>query len=174
MKKYTEQFKLSVVNQYLTGEAGYTTVAQLRQIPRSLVRRWVTFFKAHGIEGLRRKSGSYDAQFRLAVLEHMWENTLSYGDASVAFNIRDQCAVGIWERAYLADGIDALVPRPKRKPKKMSDQKELEPPLPIADKDRTRDELIVELRHLRLEVACLKKLEALDQAKRVALRKKRK
>lgn len=174
MKKYTEQFKLSVVNQYLTGEAGYTTVAQLREIPRSLVRRWVTFFKAHGIEGIRKKCSIYDAEFKLTVLEHMWENSLSYGDASVAFNIHDQCAVGIWERAYLADGIDALMPRTQGRPKNMPDHKELELPPPTADKDRTREDLLAEVKHLRLEVAYLKKLEALDQAKRVALRKKRK
>jgi transposase len=103
----------------------------------------------------------------------MWENGLSYCEASACFNIRDQCAVSKWERAYEAGGVAALRQRQCGRPRKMPDsEKPVAPPLP--DDARSREDLLAENKQLRMEVAFLKKLEALDQAKRAALRKKRK
>jgi transposase len=172
MKKYSEKFKLKVVKAYLSGEAGYTTIAQENNVSRSLVRRWVDFYKFFGIDGLKRKTARYDAAFKLSVLQHMWENSLSYGQAAAMFNIRDQCAVGNWDRAFESGGVAALEPRPPGRPKKMPDAKQKTTPAPRFD-PRTREEILAENEQLRMEVAYLKKLEALDQAKKAALRKKR-
>ncbi|MFL6657161.1 MAG: IS3 family transposase [Massilia sp.] len=161
MTQYTEQFKLSVVRAYMTGEAGYTTVGQNYHVPRGLVRRWVTFFKLHGREGLRPKSssGRYDPAFKKSVLEHMWENKLSFGEVAAAFNVRGQCAISAWERAYLAEGIDALASRSRRRSDSMSAVTKPQVPRPD-DASRTREQLLAEIEYLRCEVAVLKKLEA--------------
>jgi transposase len=174
MKKYTEQFKLTVVKDYLSGSAGFTSISRQYSVPRSLVQRWVRFFRLHGVVWFKRKSGRHSAEFKLSVLKHMWENDLSYGEVSSLFDIRYQGAIGTWERSYRAGGFDALEPRPPGRPKKMPTSKENKPIALPDEETRTREELLVENRRLRMELEYVKKLDALVQSTKAAQRKKRK
>jgi transposase len=176
MKKYTEQFKLEVIEHYLTGSAGFTTISRQYSVPRSLVQRWVRYFRLHGAASLKRSAVRYSAAFKLSVLKHMWENDLSYGQVSTQFDIRDQCAVGAWERGYQRGGFDALEPNPRSRSKKMPTPKDTEtlPSSSPDDETRTRQDLLVENKRLRMELEYLKKLDALVQSKQSTLRKKRK
>ena len=54
--KYTLEFKLNVVNLYLTGEMSYQSLANELKINNpSMIARWVTDFREKGIEGLKPK-----------------------------------------------------------------------------------------------------------------------
>lgn len=166
--KHTEQFKLAVVEHYLTGADGYKTVARHHGIAYSLVSRWVAFYRHHGADGLKsRPASGYSAEFKLSVLQHMWDNNLSYAETSAHFNIRAQCCVGIWERSFSEGGLEAPIPTAQRPPTTMPDpQTNHVPSTEVAPNDemRPREELLVELNYLRMENAYLKKLEALVQA----------
>lgn len=171
MRKHTEQFKLAVTQHYLGGLDGYGAVAQHHGIGKALLRRWVAFYRSHGADAFTRKTTSYTADFKLAALEHMWKNKLSYAATAAIFNIRGQCYLGIWERRFRDGGIDALQPRPRGRPKNMPDPDNKKPPAPVpapADESRTREELVTELNYLRMENAYLKKLKALVQADKQA------
>jgi transposase len=176
MKRYTEQFKVRLVEQYLTGEAGFTAVSREHRVPRSLLQRWVAFFRQHGVEGLRPKSVTYDGEFKLSVLRHMWENDLSLGQVSAIYDIRDQCAVGKWQRSYEASGPASLGATPTSSIESMSSSvKKVKKPDPsIPDSEKSHEDLLAELNWMRMENAYLKKLDALVQAKRAALQSKRK
>jgi transposase len=93
----------------------------------------------------------------------MWDNELSYGQAAALFNIRSPGSLSVWEREYRRAGLDALVGRPRGRPKSM--------PVPLPpeqkpdDDKRPREELLAELDYLRMENAYLKKLRALVQAR---------
>jgi transposase len=177
MTKYNEQFKRAVVQQYMSGTAGYKSVAQRHDLGHSTVRKWVAFHRRHGEAGLAKKFSHYSAAFRLSVLQHMWDNHLSYVQAAAEFNIRNAGSIGQWERSYHSGGIDALNPRVRGRPKKMPDSQPPKAQLPSDDESRTREELVAEVNHLRMEVAYLKKLRALVQAQqqlRTTARKKRK
>jgi transposase len=179
MKKHTEQFKLSVVEHYLNSLEGYQAVAQHHGIGRVLVRRWVAFYRCHGVDGLKKKYSKYSAEFKLSALQHMWDNKLSYSATAAIFDIRGQCFLGIWERSFSEGGIDALKSHPRRRTKIMPDPKTSQPesPAPAADDEaRSRADLISELNYLRMENAYLKKLKALVQADQqaAAARAKRK
>jgi transposase len=161
-----------VVQHYLNGLDGYEAVAQHHDIGKTLVCRWVAFYRSHGTDAFTRKYTSYSADFKLAALEHMWKNKLSYAATAAIFNIRGQCYLGIWERSFRDGGIDALQPRPRGRPKNMpeTDNKNTpthNTPTPVTapdDESRTREELVTELNYLRMENAYLKKLKALVQA----------
>jgi transposase len=171
MKKHSAQFKLSVVEHYLSGTDGYKAVAYSHGIGYSLVKRWVTFYRYHGMNGLTKKTAPpYTPEFKLSVLRYMWDNRLSYAETAAKFNIRAQSCLGVWERSFLKDGMDSLIPPPQGTHKTMSDSKTDTPPptAPPSDDARPREELIAELKHLRMEVAYLKKLKALVQAKQLA------
>jgi transposase len=176
MAKYTEQFKLEVVLDYLdSGSVGFRALAQRYGIPNHFtVRKWVLAYQVHGNVGLSKKLSQYSAEFKLFVLKHMWDNHLSMVQTAVKFDIRDDGMVGRWERAYRAGGIEALVPRPRGRPKSMATAVP-KPDDPPGDDKRSREELLAEVNQLRMELAYLKKLEALVQARpKQAPRKKRK
>jgi transposase len=179
MKKHTLEFKLSVVERYLGGLDGYKEVGRHHGIAYSLVKRWVGFYRLHGIDGLKKKSSPpYNPEFKLSVLQYMWDNNLSYDQTAAKFNIRAQSSIGMWERSFLDGGMDALMPPPERSDKKMPDRKTSSSPpaAPPGDEARPREELLEELNYLRMENAYLKKLRALVQAeqKAAATRAKRK
>jgi transposase len=167
MTKYDEQFKLKVVKEYLEGPAGGKTLAKRYSVAHSMIRKWAGLYRAHGQDGLKKKHSSYSAEFKLSVLQHMWDNALSFGQTAAAFNIRHHAIVGVWERNYRDGGFDALVPRPRGRPKQMPAPTTKSEPSPD-DEKRTRDELLAELSQLRMENAYLKKLRALVQAKQKA------
>ncbi len=174
MKRYTVPFKRTVIEDYLTGTAGSRELSRQYEVSRSLIRRWVRFYRIHGEAWFAKKTSRYSAATKLSVLKHMWENDLSYAQVSAHFDIRSQSAVGAWERSYQAGGFDALEPRSIGRSKKMSDPKKGEA-APRADEEtRTREELVVENRRLRMELEYLKKLDALVQSTKAAQLKKRK
>jgi len=54
-KKYSNEFKLAVVQEYLTGDnGGYTILARKHGVDRDHLREWVDAYKANGIEGLTK------------------------------------------------------------------------------------------------------------------------
>jgi len=178
MSKYSEQFKLAVVQQYLSGTVGAKEIAHEHHLPHSTVRKWVRLFQSHGTDGLAKKFSHYNADFRLSVLRHMWDAQLSYGQVAAVFNIRNAGSIGHWERCYHSGGLDALAPRKRGRPTQMPVPPVTELPEYLSDPARrTHDELVAEVNQLRMEVAYLKKLEALVQAQkqqRTEMRKKRK
>jgi transposase len=164
MTKYDERFKLSVVQQYLDGEGGYTALAREHRLAHSLVKRWVQRFRTHGSEAFKKKFSHYSAEFKLLVLRHMWENELSYGQTAVQFDIRNPGALGVWERSFHSGGLEALKPRPRGRSTAMA-VPTAKPDTPSDDEKRSREELLAELDYLRMENAYLKKLQALVQAR---------
>ena len=176
MAKYSEQFKLAVVKEYLSDSSdGYPAVARRHGLTsHSMIERWVLAYRHHGEAGLSKKSSKYDPEFKLSVLKHMRDNHLSVTQVAARFDIRNHSAVGMWERAYRDGGIEALASRRRgtRNSMAVAVPNSDSPP----DKDqRTREELVAEVAQLRMELAYLKKLEALVQAQpKQAPKKKRK
>jgi len=138
------------------------------------VRRWVEQYRQHGEAGLRKKFSHYDAQFKLSVLRRMWQGDLSRRQVATLFDLRSgHGVVTAWERLYHEGGLPALEPKPRGRPKKMPASKSPKPLPPHSQGTRTLEQLRKENEYLRAEVACLKKLRALLQAKKQAAQTKR-
>ena len=173
MTKYDESFKLEVVRQHLSEDIGVKRLANKHALSAGQLRRWIAAYREHGRSGLRTRGATYDARFKLSVLRRMWAEQWSLGQTAAAFDIRCPGHIGKWERQYHMGGIDALTPRPRGRPKQMTNSK-LPKPAPEQPEDaRSREQLLEELKYLRAEVAYLKKLGALVQAKELAAQKKR-
>lgn len=175
MTKYDEQFKLSVVQSYEQGTDGLISVAHRYGLDHAMVRRWVQAYQHHGLEGLRKKFSHYDAEFKLSILRRMQQESLSATQAIALFNIRGGAGVITdWQRRYHEQGLAGLQPKPRGRPKKMPVPESSKPINPLPDDARSREDLVKEVQYLRAEVAYLKKLRALLQAKEQAAPKKRK
>jgi transposase len=175
MAKYDEKFKLSVVREYESGKWGIKTLGKRHDLDAATLRKWVKSYQQHGEQGLRKKFSHYSAQFKLNVLQRMRHEELSARQALALFDIRGGVGViSTWARQYHEGGLDALRPKPRGRPKTMTRTKPAQRLPPQLNDAHDLQTLRKENEYLRAEVAYLKKLQALVQAKRQAAQTKRK
>lgn len=170
MVKYTEEIKLRVIKQYLDGQLGYHRLAAQQGIPAPVIRRWVDAYRLHGSEAFCKRRKHYSPEHKRSVLQHMWDNALSINQTAAVFNIPNPDSIRTWAKRYDEGGSEALGRIKPAVP---------DMPARVIPDDRpvqelTREELLKRVEYLQMEVAVLKKLEALAQAKKAAARKKRK
>ena len=121
MAKYETGFKKAIVLEYLTGELGYRALVAKYDVDYAAIRGWVARYRLHGDAGLEKKFSHYDMQFKMAVLERMWAQELSYQQVAALFNLRGGTSVvANWERQYHNGGITALAPKPRGLHRKFS------------------------------------------------------
>ena len=174
MSKHTEQFKLQIVQSYLNGIKGYGSISKEYGVKEEMVRLWVRLYQAHGQAGLSKKHTRYSAEFKLNVLQQMRKHALSRGEVAARFNIRSMGCISQWANSYHHGGIEALAPRVRGKPKASpmttfapqptESPSSVSTDLPASTQLLSLENLQSEVDYLRMEVAYLKKLQALVQA----------
>ena len=125
----------------------------------------------------RKKQKKYSAEFKKTVIMDMRENFLSYRETVRKYwktesRSEEELYKGTvkkWERIYLEEGVEGLMKERRGKACKESGSNKGRPP----KLDKTVEEdLIAENQRLRMEIAYLKKLDALVQ-KRLQEEKKK-
>jgi transposase len=169
--KYDYAFKLECVALVLKKHYSHRYVSKLKGVEESNIRKWIGFYKAHGEKGLLpRKNQSYSVDFKLKVINVIQKESLTLRGASIKFNIPDFAIITKWQKDFTTFGIDGLHPKPKGRPKSMSNFKRKKRK---SDKPLSREEeLLLENEALRCELAFLKKLQALIQAEEAAKKRK--
>lgn len=164
MAKYSDKFKLMVVQEYLKGPLGYCLLAQKYEIPnKSQIVRWVRAYQAFGENGLCRKikRAVYPVQFKLDVLHFMKKTGASYQDTAIQFDMNNPELILSWKSRFLEEGIEGLKEKVKGRPP-MSKK----PKVTSLDQEKiiSREaQLERENELLRLELAYLKKLNAFQE-----------
>jgi transposase len=169
--KYDDAFKLECVELVLKKHYSHRYVSNLKGVEESNIRKWICFYKAYGKEGLMpRKNQIYSVDFKLKVINAIQKDSLTLRGACIKFNIPDFAIITKWQKDFTTFGIAGLQPKPKGRPKSMSDYKRKKRK---SDKPLTREEeLLLENESLRCELEYLKKLQALIQAGEKAKRLK--
>lgn len=167
MVKYTEEFKLKLVGDYLDGHLSYVSLAKKYDIPSpTSIKDWVRAYKSQGMEGLKRKKKmhkkkkreAYSVQFKLDVVQFVLETGASFPKAADQFKLNNPSLVFSWLKAFREEGIEGLKPKLRGRPsmsKKHNQAKRNE-----ANNLTREQELKREIELLRLENAYLKKLKA--------------
>lgn len=159
MSKFSNQFKLEVVEYYINGNGGYSAISKQYGVNHELLRRWVKKYQQHGPEGLlKQKLSSYSGDFKVYVVEYMHNNHLSLAETAFRFKLASNTIVSKWERIYYEEGPQALYKERRGRRKNMS-SKPRKNKLPKS----TEKDLIEEVQQLRMENEYLKKLNALVQ-----------
>ena len=159
--KYDIDFKLKVVQQILKGKESADSISTKYTISISLVKRWVYFYRLHGIDGLMPSNRHYSPEFKLEVLQTVKSKSLSLNKACFQFRISSVSILKKWLILFDSYGPESLriERRGRGKPKIRT------PAMPRKRKTLTREEeLLEELADLRAENAYLKKLHALIQS----------
>ena len=162
MTKYTKQFKLHVVQDYLTSSLGFILIARKYQIKsHATVNKWVRQYQRFGVSGLevRRPEKVYDGNFKVTVLNWMKTNQASITETALNFDISAPSTIWQWQRTFEDEGLDALF-RNRGRSKIMSADKQSKKTKQPDDLTRLRDEHEL----LKIENEYLKKLKALAQS----------
>lgn len=140
--------------------AGWRTLMRELAIPMTTAKNWVKSCRAVG-SGVFLNMGSshrsYDYETKLSAARDHVEGGMSKPDVMKKYGIASLSPLNSWVRKYREGGPEALRPKPKGRP----------PGSASSAKPKTiEQELAEENRRLRAEVAYLKKLRALEAAKR--------
>ena len=163
MAKYSQEFKLEVVQYYLSG-FGKPATSEKFKVSQSDVKKWVSAYQQYGVDGLIRKTtkSTFTTKFKLEVVRTVISEGLSLHEASLHFGIGNKGhAISNWLKLYNEHGIEGLKPKPKGRPKIMPKPKRPKIKSYKTDQDKTQKELLEELEYLRAENAFLKKLRTL-------------
>lgn len=167
-KKYSDEFKLQLVNEYLDGHSGgFKTIAAKYEVSHAQIERWVNLFKVGGAEQLVRVHGTYDGNLKIHVVEYMHKNSMSLQQVAAYFGIHSPPTVAKWERIYYEEGKEALYEERRGRSKKLSVAKKGRPPKKHVNED---EDLLAEVQRLRMENEVLKKLITLTQKQEEAER----
>lgn len=168
--KYSYEFKLSSVLRVLKNQDSVNSISKELGIDTSLLRRWVLYYEHHGEKGfITKKNKDYSGDSKLKVIQTMQAKSLSLIETCLQFNIPTTSTLISWINKYTTQGVESLHQKTRGRPKTMNSNK----PVKKQTKPLTREEeLLEELKILRLENDYLKKLYALIQKENRPLDKK--
>ena len=158
MSKYSNEFKLKVIEYCINEHHGYRDAEKHFGVNHEHLRRWIKRYESYGIEGLVTKRKRYDGKFKQNVVEYMHQNHLSCSETALRFQIPQDYLIGKWERIYYEEGPQALYEERRGRNKHMSSK-----PRKKKLSKETEKDLIEEVQQLRMENEYLKKLNALVQ-----------
>jgi transposase len=161
--KYTFEFKKECIDLIIRNHQTCLSVSKEKGLHKSILERWLMRYKTYGYVGLLpKKNNSYSVAFKLKVLNHITKDHLSVRQACIVYDIGSESVILNWRRRYKSLGLEGLKDKPKGRRSPMSKSK-------IPNKKSrplTREEeLLIENKSLKAELALLKKLHALAQAR---------
>ena len=99
MAKYSTEFKIKVVKEYLETNISYKSLSDKYRIPdKSLVRAWVNAYKSQGYEGLKvkRENAQYTLEFKLNVVNLYLTGGMSYQSLANELKINNPSIIARW------------------------------------------------------------------------------
>ncbi len=150
--KYGMDVRAEAVRYFEMGFAD-KMVGRLLGLPRSTVRKWLYAYRALGKEALfvtthRR----YDHETKVRAARAVIEGRMTKPEAMEAFGLKSPTQINTWCRLYREGGPDALLPKPKGRPRK-----------PEPAFSSREEELEARVRELELELEIQKRINALAE-----------
>lgn len=153
---YSLKQKKEVINYILENDASLYQAQLKFNINRETIRIWLAKYKNGGDKKLKKsnKNNKYTGQFKVDVVEYMYEHRYSHKKTSIHFMISDYL-VKEWDLIYRHEGKDVLLKGNYMSSYMKKKHHKIE--------EKSKEELIEEVEQLRMENAYLKKLRALVQ-----------
>lgn len=158
MQIYSEELKLKVIKEFKESNETKADICKKYGITEQTMDKWRRLYDAYGATGLIKKTryNTYSGTFKQTVVEDMRHNHLSQYEVSLKYQI-ERRQVQNWERIYLEEGPERLFIDHRGRKGKGKTSKELG--------KKVEEDLIAENQRLRMEIAYLKKLNALVHEK---------
>lgn len=168
MTKYSTQFKIKIVQEYLQGEISqYKLCKKYGMADKTIAQHWINLVREHGFESLviKHTKKRYSVKFKLQVLNYYQTHDLSVEKVAAHFGL-NKSLVSLWYGKYQKEGIVGLQPKVKGRTVKTMKKHT------TSNKERvTKDEqyqqeiekLKAKVAYQKMEIDILKKLHALRQ-----------
>lgn len=128
-------------------------VGRLLGIPRATVRKWLYAYRALGREALLvTKHRTYSHDLKVEAAKAVIEGKMTKPEAMESYGLKSKTQIDTWCRLYREGGPDALLPKPKGRPKKAE---------PVFSS--REEELEARVRELELELEIQKRINALAE-----------
>ena len=177
MPKYTKEFKIKLVLEYLSGQTGgRPAIANKYNIPESTLENWLIKYNSGGFDNLSKNlnNNKYTSEFKLSVIQYRQINNTSLRETAEYFNLVNGSMVSIWEKAYQQRGLSGLEDNRGRLKKDMS-KADKNSKNKKAIEESEREELIrlrEENKYLKMQILFEKKFQALLLEEEAEARKK--
>ena len=135
MPKYTKEFKIKLILEYLSGEiGGARKVADKYNIPKSTLELWVNKYKSGGFDNLSKKlkNNKFTSEFKLSVIKYRRINNTSLRETAEYFDIANGAMICNREKKYKESGLSGLEDnrgRPKKEMTKSNKKTKLSTPI---------------------------------------------
>ncbi|MED2367831.1 transposase, partial [Bacillus thuringiensis] len=113
MTKFTSEDKMNAVIHYQDGSESIKDIAKSLGANHEVVRMWIKQFEYHGIQAFEKGYTTYSAQYKLDVLNYMFENGTSPNETAVICNISSPGLIRKWRIQLHQKGVDALKSKKK-------------------------------------------------------------
>jgi len=163
--KYSKSFKLKAVQKVLKNNLRIIQVCDNLGVSKTALRKWIRYFNQYGSLGLepRIHNTNYSLDFKAKAIRSIEDDGNSINEVALIYNVPSPEVIGNWYQIYQNKGILGLNSKPKGRPKTMNKKLQRK----SSKKPLTREEeLLLENESLRAELALLKKLHALAQARK--------
>ncbi|WP_224143490.1 helix-turn-helix domain-containing protein, partial [Leuconostoc gasicomitatum] len=155
MSKYSNEFKLMVVKEWLSGQNSLIELVKKYAINNDhAIREWRDEYLVTGSIGFKNQK-TYSADFKMTVLNYL--ETHSQSEAARYFAVFPSTTIANWLRTYRKFGYNGLKPKPKGRQPTMG-RKRIHP---LTPEQQELADLKQENHQLEMENAVLKKLKAL-------------
>ena len=121
MTKYTQKFKLDIIQEYLDTGCSQRWLENKYSLPKDTLEKWWTVYNLKGPEGLKLRhfKRKFTVDFKLRVINYYLNNDVSMSKVAASHNLL--CSqISIWLKLFMEGGSEALKPKKKGRPSKMS------------------------------------------------------
>ena len=123
MAKYSTEFKMKVVKEYLESSISYISLSNKYGILNEcVIRRWVNAYKSQGYEGLKvkRQNTQYTLEFKLNVVNLYLTGEMSYQSLANELKMNNPSMIARWVMDFRKKGIEGLKSKKRGRSSKMS------------------------------------------------------
>ena len=120
MAKYSYEEKKAIIDLVLIEGLSQCEVSRITGVTRSHLQVWLNLYSHYGLAGLSMKSGTYDGEFKVNVIEYMHKNKMSLTQTAAIFGIPAVATVLKWDRIYCEEGPQGLYRDKRGKSRKMN------------------------------------------------------
>ena len=120
MTKYTQKFKLDIIQEYLDTGCSQRWLENKYSLPKDTLEKWWTVYNLKGPEGLKLRhfKRKFTVDFKLRVINYYLNNDVSMSKVAASHNLL--CSqISIWLKLFMEGGSEALKPKKKGRPSKM-------------------------------------------------------
>jgi transposase len=163
MAKFTAEEKIHSVLRYKYGNESMGEISKGVGVHESIFSVWVRLYEHQGESAFIKSYTTYSTKFKMDVLNYINEMGTSYRETAAIFNISSHETIRKWQLRFEQGGIDALETKKKGHLSMKTESKKTESKNNPVPTEESVDSLQAKVERLEMEIAYLKKLNALVQ-----------